>query len=112
MELVVNEEQVAENLAELDRARAMEDGDGKIYRDLIKRGTCYLPYLTDAGIAFAPSRFIGYVGNKVHSHSSNREKHGSDTNIALNKIYGSYPALNENLQLAFESFCVLALMEN
>ncbi|MQT49013.1 MULTISPECIES: HNH endonuclease [Pseudomonas] len=106
MELVVNEEQVAENLAELDRARALADADGKIYRDLIKRGTCYLPYLTDAGIAFAPSRFIGYVGNKVHSHSSNREKHGSDTNIALNKIYGSYPALNESLQLAFESFCV------
>lgn len=106
MELVVNEEQVAENLAELDRARALEDGDGKIYRELIKRGTCYLPYLTDAGIAFAPSRFIGYVGNKVHSHSSNRERHGTETNIALNKIYGSYPALNENLQLAFESFCV------
>ena len=106
MDLVVNEEQVAENLAELDRARASETGDGKIYRDLIKRGTCYLPYLTDAGIAFAPSRFIGYVGNKVHSHSSNKEKHGSETNIALNKIYGSYPALNENLQLAFESFCI------
>lgn len=106
MELVVNEEQVAENLAELDRARHLMDGDGKTYRDLIRKGTCYLPYLTDAGIAFAPSLFIGYVGNKVHSHSSNREKHGSETNIALNKIYGSYPVQNENLQLAFESFCV------
>lgn len=36
----------------------------------------------------------------------NREKHGSETNLALNKIYGSYPVQNENLQLAFESFCV------
>ncbi len=43
MELVVKAEQVAENLAELDRARALTDGDGKVYRDLIRRGTCYLP---------------------------------------------------------------------
>lgn len=106
MELVVDEQQVAENLAELDRARASADDDGKIYRDLIKKGTCYLPYLTDAGIAFAPSRFIGYVGNKIQIHGPNREKHGSETNVALNKIYGSYPVQNENLQLAFESFCV------
>lgn len=106
MELVINEDQVAENLAELDRARNSAAGDGKTYRDLIKKGTCYLPYLTDAGIAFAPSRFIGYVGNKIQIHGLNREKHGSETNLALNKIYGSYPVQNENLQLAFESFCV------
>jgi hypothetical protein len=106
MELVVNEEQVAENLAELDRARVSANGDGKIYRDLIKKGTCYLPYLTDAGIAFAPSRFIGYAGNEIQIHGLNREKHGSETNLALSKIYGSYPVQNENLQLAFESFCV------
>lgn len=106
MELVENEEQVAENLAELERARMSVDEDRKIYQDLIKKGTCYLPYLTDAGIAFAPSRFIGYVGNTIQIHGLNREKHGSETNLALNKIYGSYPVQNESLQLAFESFCV------
>ncbi|HBP6834525.1 TPA: hypothetical protein L6B29_18775 [Pseudomonas aeruginosa] len=106
MELVINEEQVAENLVELERARVSADGDRKIYQNLIKKGTCYLPYLTDAGIAFAPSRFIGYVGNTIQIHGLNREKHGSETNLALNKIYGSYPVQNENLQLAFESFCV------
>lgn len=106
MELVVSEDQVAENLAELDRARHSPGGDGKIYRDLITRGTCYLPYLTDAGIAFAPSRFIGYVGNKIQIHSLNKEKHGSETNLALNRIYGADPVQNENLQLAFDSFCV------
>lgn len=106
MELVVKAEQVAENLAELDRARALTDGDGKVYRDLIRRGTCYLPYLTDTGIAFAPSRFIGYVGNSIHLHGLNKEKHGSETNIALNQIFGSYPVRNEKLQLAFESFCI------
>jgi len=106
MELVVNEEQVRENLAELDRARVASDDDGKIYRDLIKKGTCYLPYLSDAGIAFAPSRFIGYVGNRIQSHAQNREKHGSETNSALSKLYGSRPVQNENLQLVFENFCV------
>jgi len=85
MELVINEEQVAENLAELDRARQLMDGDGKTYRDLIRKGTCYLPYLTDTGIAFAPSRFLDNAGNRLPSHGSNREKHGSDTNVALNK---------------------------
>lgn len=106
MELVVNEEQVAENLVELERARVSADGDRKIYQNLIRKGTCYLPYLTEAGIAFAPSRFIGYVGNTIQIHGLNREKHGSETNLALNKIYGSYPVQNENLQLAFERFCV------
>jgi hypothetical protein len=106
MELVINEEQVAENLAELERARVTADRERRIYRDLIKKGTCYLPYLTDAGIAFAPSRFIGYVGNTIQIHGLNREKHGSETNLALKKIYGSYPVQNESLQLAFESFCV------
>lgn len=106
MKLVANEEQVAENLAELDRARHSPDGDGKVYRDLIKLGTCYLAYLTDTGIAFAPSRFIGYVGNKVQIHGSNKKKHGSITNVALSRIYGSDPVQNENLQVAFDSFCV------
>lgn len=105
MELVVNEEQVAENLAELDRARVSADEDGKIYRDLIQNGTCYLPYLTETGIAFAPSRFIGYVGNRIQIHGLNKEKHGSKTNAALNKIYGCHPVQNENLQRAFDRFC-------
>lgn len=106
MELVSNEEQVKENLAELERARDSATGDGETYRSLIRKGTCYLPYLTDAGIAFAPSRFIGYVGNQIQTHGRNREKHGSETNLALKKIYGSDPVLDESLQLAFDSFCV------
>lgn len=41
--LIVNKEHVAENLAELGRARALQAVDGKIYRDLIQRGTSALP---------------------------------------------------------------------
>lgn len=105
MDLVVNEEQVAENLDELDRAGASRGDERQIYLDLIKHGKCYLPYLNDSGIAFAPSRFIGYVSNKIQAHGSNLDKHGSRTNVALNKIYGSYPVQNGSLQHEFERFC-------
>ncbi|MFK3797194.1 HNH endonuclease [Pseudomonas sp. NPDC088444] len=106
MELVSNEEQVAENLAELDRAGS-SSGDGRqIYLDLIKHGKCYLPYLNESGIAFAPSRFIGYVNNKIRAHGSNQDKHGSKTNVALNRIYGSHPVHHGGLQLEFERFCI------
>ncbi|CAI8916547.1 HNH endonuclease [Pseudomonas sp. SZ57] len=105
MELVVNEEQVLKNLAVLDRKRRLAGGDGGICRDLIKNGKCYLSYLTASGIAFAPSRFIGYVGNEIQAHGSNQDKHGSRTNDALSRIYGAQPVPNEILQLAFEKFC-------
>ncbi|AMS22885.1 type II restriction endonuclease [Pseudomonas synxantha] len=106
MKLVVNEEQVAENLAELDRARCSAGADRQIYLDLVKHGKCYLPYLNESGISFAPSRFIGYEKNKTRVHGSNQDKHGSRTNAALNRIYGSYPVQNGSLQLEFERFCI------
>lgn len=105
MELVINKRQVAENLAELDRARNSNSEDSEIYRRLISRGKCYLPYMTESGLAFAPSRFIGYVGNKIQLHALNLDKHGQKTNLALNKIYGGKPVQNDYLHLAFKSFC-------
>lgn len=105
MELVINKGQVAQNLAELDRARNSTPEEKKTYRNLISRGKCYLPYMTEFGLAFAPSRFIGYVGNTFQLHALNLGKHGNKTNHALNKIYGSEPVHNEYLHLAFRSFC-------
>lgn len=105
MELVVNEDQVADNLAELDRMGASNGDERQAYLDLIKLGKCYLPYLNDSGIAFAPSRFIGYVDNNIQAHGLNQDRHGSRTNVALNRVYGSYPVQNGGLQVEFERFC-------
>ncbi|SFX46824.1 hypothetical protein SAMN03159398_01801 [Pseudomonas sp. NFPP02] len=43
MELVVNEEQIAENLAELDRAGSSAGDDQQIYLDLVKLGNAICP---------------------------------------------------------------------
>jgi hypothetical protein len=53
------------NCAELEEARNCEGRVKDLYGSLIGRGSVFLPYLTADGIAFAPSRFIGYNENTV-----------------------------------------------
>lgn len=56
------------------------------YRDLIKQGRVFMPYLAQDGLAFAPSRFIGYVANSIPKHKARIEKDGKLTNVRINQI--------------------------
>jgi len=106
MQLVTTMNQVLANIAELERGRAAHSGTlAKEYRGLIKRGTCFVPYRLDAGIAFAPSRFVGYAGNRLFSHTSNPHRDGRVTNAALTRIIESPPLPDATLEKHYLAFC-------
>lgn len=105
MDVVSTHKQVEKNIRELERGRKGTSVDQAAYRSLIKRGTCFLPYINDNGLAFAPSRFIGYVANSTELHAANRSKDGRVTNVALSDIYGCSPVEDEALEVMYQHFC-------
>lgn len=104
--LVETAAQVAANLRTLEhlRSRPLDDGH-RAYEQLIKRGTCFVPYVVDGGIAFAPSRFIGYQDNSIERHLANTGKDGRTTNKALHGIFGSGPQIHDGLERLYVAFC-------
>ncbi|EDQ05781.1 hypothetical protein DSM14862_02765 [Sulfitobacter indolifex] len=63
--------------------RKQGGGGGQVkglYADLIGRGAVFLAYLTGDGIAFAPSRFVGYTENTVLGHQKLEQRDGKETN--------------------------------
>lgn len=106
MKLVTEISQVAENIAELERGRsASDEASAEEYRSLIKRGTCFVPYASSEGLSFAPSRFVGYVENKLATHANNPDRDGRITNSALNKVFGSQPHSDASLEDRYLTFC-------
>jgi putative restriction endonuclease len=106
MNLVTTLKQIERNITELERGRsAGGDGQGE-YLALIKRGTCFLPYESSLGLAFAPSRFVGYINNKIESHADNPNRDGRKTNAALNELLGIRPRMHKVLEQAYLDFCV------
>jgi putative restriction endonuclease len=106
VEVVKALQQVAENIEKLENARSNpSNASAAAYRALIKRGTCFVPYTSKDGLAFAPSRFVGYVENNLSTHTNNPDRDGRVTNAALNKIFGSQPRLDESLEHHYLAFC-------
>ncbi len=99
-------DQLFANVAMLDAVRTDPVSSNKgAYLSLIKRGTCFLPYATADGIAFAPSRFIGYAGNNFARHAANEARDGRLTNGAINTVLGHAPVLELALEELYQQFC-------
>lgn len=105
MKAVNNLAQIDKNIRELERGRKAKNDHFSEYASLIQMGTCFVPYKSKTGIAFAPSRFVGYVENKLASHAKNSSRDGRITTRALSKIIGSNPTVNTVLEDAYRSFC-------
>ena len=106
MELVTELGQIKTNIEFLEAVRAdMLSENASNYLSLIKRGICFVPYQAHDGIAFAPSRFIGYVENSFEKHASNDKKHGGKTNPAITKIMGLKPIVDRSLESEYLRFC-------
>ncbi len=74
-------------------------------KSLVKRGTCFVAYNIDRELRFAPSRFIGYIDNKLDKHSASDEKDGRETNKAIIKILEAKPIPNDQLNEKYLEYC-------
>ena len=86
MSLIETYDDLLRNCAELEKSRK---GGGQVkglYAGLVSRGSVFLAYLTSDGIAFAPSRFIGYTENTVLGHEQLEERDGRHTNKRVREI--------------------------
>lgn len=107
IKFVTELDQLLANVTTLDAVRAgQQPDDSAAYRSLIKRGTCFLPYATPDGIAFAPSRFIGYAANGLAKHAANKDRDGRLTNGAINAILGHSPVREPVLEDHYNRFCL------
>ncbi|WP_374334308.1 HNH endonuclease [Leeia sp.] len=105
MDVITSLEQIKHNIEELERGRRATGSALEEYLALIKRGTCFLPYESQIGLSFAPSRFIGYVDNKIAHHATNPARDGRVTNAAINQVLGARPTTNPALEQAYIEFC-------
>jgi putative restriction endonuclease len=107
VELVKRWDQVIANIRKLEEARTSRDVQlRKAYVLLIKRGTCFVQYHRGAGLAFAPSKFIGYVDNNILSHLQFRsDRDGRDTNRAIAEILERVPEVDQAAEAMYREFC-------
>nr|WP_249120162.1 HNH endonuclease [Plastoroseomonas hellenica] len=105
--MIVSLKEALINVAFLEKVRTGTNPtlDGR-YLSLIKRGTCFLPYVTSGGLAFAPSRFIGYAANNFAKHDANTQRDGRETNSALDAVLHRHATPNVALEKHYVHFCM------
>lgn len=105
MELIKNRAQLIENIETLE-GYLTEGNEFECSKAtaLVKRGTCFVAYQVDKELRFAPSRFIGYIDNKLEIHSVS-SKDGRETNKAIIDILTEKPLPDEKLDKKYFDYC-------
>lgn len=106
MKLIGNKEQLIKNIDTLEgyltEGNQFSNNEAK---SLVRRGTCFVAYKIENELRFAPSRFIGYVNNKLNKHTASLEKDGRETNKAIIDILGEQPKLDDKLNQLYFDYC-------
>lgn len=111
MSLIETYDDLLRNCAELEEARKGGGQVKDLYVGLIGRGSVFFPYLTGDGIAFAPSRFIGYAENTVLGHEQLEQRHGWHTTTRVREIlrakfgFTIWNVVDEAAKSHYHSFC-------
>jgi len=106
MKIITSYDDLYKNVLRLEAYRAAPSGAQYFaYQALVKRGTCFVPYLAENTICFAPSRFVGYENNDIDSHVSNDAKDGRVTNEAISIVLSAQPVFDARLEDAYQKFC-------
>jgi hypothetical protein len=88
----------------LDEIHAETSATGDAAK-LVGIGRVFLPVNYRGFIAFAPSKFIGYKGNRVALHMRNRAtRDGKDTNRELNRFLGR-PVADPEMERRLVGYC-------
>lgn len=102
MKVVENKSQIFENLFYLESPAIFKSRD---HVSLIEKGICFVVYNSCGKAHFAPSRFIGYIGNNIIKHGRAPDKDGKDTTPAITRILGFPPLSDQALDLDYRVFC-------
>lgn len=108
MPLVTTAEQIRRSIASLDVGLSQPQTSHaySVCVELIHKGRCLLPYEHKGALRFAPSRFVGYVGNTLGKHIAGTEgRDGRETNVALSKVLGLALTEDQDIELKFVEFC-------
>lgn len=109
MRLVEDLSEILANLVWMDTVRrnfSNHSHEREQYRSYVRLGTCFVAYQSEDGIAFAPSRLIGYARNSFSQHANNDEKHGQHTNNRISLVFGENPISSNELDQEYRDFCV------
>ena len=105
MELVKTKEQVIDNIITLEKYLKSKSPIKKEFAlNLVKQGETIVVYKINNENHFAPSRFVGYIGNDMDKHILNEEKSGLDTNPVIDKIIG-HSFSNQKIEKGFIDYC-------
>ncbi|PIL11692.1 hypothetical protein P775_28760 [Puniceibacterium antarcticum] len=87
MSLIDDYWDIEDNVSALEAVRKSGRGqEFEIYRSLIAKGRVLLPYLSAEGIAFGPSRFLGYKDNTVAKHAKREHRNGRETTPRIRQV--------------------------
>jgi putative restriction endonuclease len=87
MKPVKNWTDIKQNLLVLDAYRTSSDKRAReFFHDTIRNGKCYVRCEIAGRTLFGPSRFIGYRQNEKDKHIADTQKHGGETNHAIQRI--------------------------
>jgi len=108
MKIVNNIGDIENNLNTLSEYSNIKHIHFSEYKELIKKGTCFIVYMFENKTYFAPSKFTGYQKNTIKKHKEaiqNKEADGRDTNRAIDHILGKSPHININVEKYYSDFC-------
>jgi len=105
MDTVKTWSDIRTNILQLEKYKNSENSKERMfYKDIVRRGRCFVALDTRNGFVFAPSRFVGYIANDIKNHDENYDKDGRITNVEIDKILGPYD-VNKILEERFKIFC-------
>ena len=106
MKLVSRLSQIEVNIRLLTSYSQQRSGaNAEFAKGLIQRGICFVVVPHADSDFFAPSRFIGYIGNSRRAHANNLDMDGRETNRALSDVIGSEPRSSQRLERRYRTFC-------
>lgn len=103
--LIINLDQLIQNIDTVENYLTEGNDDERLETSkLIKRGTCFVAYKINNETRFAPSRFLGYVNNKLFKHST-KDLDGRETNKAIISILKAKPLIDSSFEEKYKEYC-------
>lgn len=107
METVRTWQHIRDNLDTLERYRRSCDSDDmEFYKDMIRRGRCFVVHRQGDTLRFGPSRFVGYIGNTRQKHLDNPHKDGKETNPEISYVLRCSLTENRTLEQEHNRLCI------